>query len=362
MNLDRMLSNAADLQGIPAPTFHEKPRALHMQMLFRQAGLADVALDQSGNVIATLPHENATPLLVSAHLDTVFPLETPLTLSRDERRLSGPGIGDNVIALAALIELAHDLQISPPPFKVVFIANVAEEGLGNLAGMRAIVERYQDDVRAYLVLEGFSQNTLVNRALCIRRYHVHIQTRGGHPWAHPDRPSAVHLLTALAQRVLRLRLDRRRFSTINIGRIEGGTSINTLAAEASMEIDVRALRTQALERFDERLRHLCQQSQVTGSTVQLELIGSRPAGSIPDHHRLVRAALDSLQKHGVSPVRLAIGSTDANIPLSRGYPAICMGLTLGGGAHSLEEYIEIDPLQVGYQALLSLIHHPYLAE
>lgn len=360
MNLERMLANAEDLQRIPAPTFHESQRARRMQQLFRSAGLSTASIDDTGNVIAALPDGESPPLLISAHLDTVFPSDTPLTLIRDENRLAGPGIGDNVIALAALIELAHDLQKAPPPFQVILVANVAEEGLGNLAGMRAIVDRYQGHVRAYLVLEGFSQETVVNRALSIRRFRIAVQAQGGHPWAHADRPSAVHVLVGIAQRVLNLRFDRRRYCTINIGRITGGTSINTLAAEASMDIDVRSIRPLALERFEEKLHQLCRHVQVEGSTIQIEEIGSRPAGAIHDNHPLVQAALECLNNQGIAPVQLAIGSTDANIPLSRGFPAVCLGLTQGGGAHSLEEHIQIAPLPRGYAALLSLIHHPCL--
>ena len=356
MNLERMISNAVLLQGIASPTFGEQPRAFRLRTMFEDVGVTQLEMDPAGNLLASLTQDTAPPLIVSAHLDTVFNDQTDLTLTRDEDRLSGPGIGDNTIALAALVELASDLLTDPPGADVILVANVAEEGLGNLAGMKALVDRFEHRVRAYIVLEGFSQDTLVTRALSIRRYRISAHTRGGHPWAHSDRPSAIHLLTQIAQQLLTRRRDPRSPMTVNIGRIQGGRSINTIAAEACMEADIRSTNVRSLDRFEMFLFRNCRQYNMAPDVVvRVEPIGSRPSGEVADNHPLVRSALHALHAAGIAPVRLAIGSTDANIPLSRGYPAICMGLTRGGGAHSLEEYIEIRPLQRGYAALLTLV-------
>ncbi|MBN2557035.1 MAG: M20/M25/M40 family metallo-hydrolase [Anaerolineales bacterium] len=356
MNLERMLSNAAILQGIASPTFGEQPRAFRLQTMFEEAGVTQLKIDSAGNLLAWLTIDTPPPLIVSAHLDTVFCDQTDLTLTRNGDRLSGPGIGDNTIALAALVELAADLIANPPGADVILAANVAEEGLGNLAGMKALVDCFEHNVRAYIVLEGFSQDTLVTRALSIRRYRINIHTRGGHPWAHPDRPSAIHLLTQIAQLLLTRRRDPRSPMTVNIGRIQGGRSINTIAAEARMELDIRSANVRSLEHYEKFLFQISRQFMDRNVEIHVEPIGARPSGEVADDHPLVRSAMRALHAAGIAPVRLAIGSTDANIPLSRGYPAICMGLTRGGGAHSMEEYIEISPLKRGYAALLTLVH------
>jgi len=354
MNLERLLANAAQLHAIPAPTFHEHERASRLCELMRTVGAVDTAIDPAGNVITTIPGIDP-PLIVSAHLDTVFDVDVPLTLRRTEKELHGPGIGDNTIAVAALVELAAELTQTPPGHRIVLAGNVAEEGLGNLAGMRALVDRMGRDVIAYLVLEGFSQNILVTRGLSIRRYRIRVTTRGGHPWAHAGRPSAIHILTSLAHAITsRLRWQRSRL-TVNIGRIGGGTSINTIASSAFMDIDVRSLHPSAISRFDTFLHQLCTTKAVDEGRINLERIGERPAGEIAPDAPLVRMAITSLQKAGIPSIKMAVGSTDANIPLSLGYPSICMGLTRGGNAHTTEEFIELDPLHRGYAALLDLV-------
>lgn len=354
MNLERLLANAAELHAIPAPTFHEHERAAYLRKLMEAVGAGDSVLDAAGNVITTIPGIEP-PLIVSAHLDTVFDVDVPLTLRRTEGALHGAGIGDNTIAVAALVELAAELIHTPTDHKVLLVGNVAEEGLGNLAGMRALVDRMGKDVIAYLVLEGFSQNILVTRGLSIRRYRIKVTTRGGHPWAHSDRPSAIHLLTSLAHAIT----SRQRWQwsrlTVNIGRIEGGTSINTIASSAFMDIDVRSLHPNAISRFDAFLHQLCTSNAFDKASVELERIGERPAGEISPDAPLVRKAIASLQKAGIASIKMAVGSTDANIPLSLGLPSVCMGLTKGGNAHTTEEFIEVEPLHRGFAALLNLV-------
>jgi len=351
---DRLLEYAIQLQRIPAPTFHEGKRAACLQDMLRSAGIPQTRMDAAGNIVAIIPGVSP-PLIVSAHLDTVFGVDVPHTLRQTATTLHAPGIGDNTISLAALVQLGTELAAAPLHHSVVLVGNVGEEGLGNLAGMRAVVDRFGNDVIAYLVLEGFSQDVLVTQAINIRRYRVSVETQGGHPWAHPQRPSAIHLLAKLANTLTSPRRRRKGRLTVNIGRIEGGTSINSIAASASMQVDVRSIKPLPIHHFEGSLHQLCSSIEVEGSSITCECIGERPGGEIPSDAPLVQQALEALHSAGISPVKMATGSTDANIPLSLGYPAVCMGLTYGGDAHTTEEYIEIEPLHKGYAALKSLV-------
>jgi tripeptide aminopeptidase len=351
MDLKRWVENTLQIQSIPAPTFHEGARAQFMGEVFASLNLLDVRIDEDNNVFARIPGESTPPLIVSAHLDTVFPLETPLKSIRKGNRIIGPGIGDNAIGLAALIELAHDHVGSFSPNDIWLVANVGEEGLGNLLGMRKVVEQYGADVLAYLVLEGMALGHVYHQGLPIHRYRIKASTIGGHAWIHTGRASAIHFMCQIGVKLAKISLpDKPRWS-LNIGRICGGTSINTIAPEAWMELDLRGENQETLESLDAQVLAAIEENAHVKINIDLEQIGNRPAGAIPSDHPLVIAACQALKEVGIRKCRLEAGSTDASVPLSQNLPAICIGLTFGSGAHSLEEHIEIQPLSQGYQAL-----------
>jgi tripeptide aminopeptidase len=351
MDLHRWVKNTLQIQSIPAPTFYEGARAQFMGSVFSSLNLLDIRIDEHHNVFARIPGESPLPLIVSAHLDTVFPLETPLKSIRKGNRIIGPGIGDNALGLAALVELAHDLIGSIPPNDIWLIANVGEEGLGNLLGMRKVVEQFGADVLAYLVLEGMALGHVYHQGLPIHRYRISASTIGGHAWIHAGRASAIHLISQIGAKLAKISLpDEPRWS-LNIGRIGGGTSINTIAPEAWMELDLRGENQETLEVLDTKVLAAIETIAEAEVNISLEQIGHRPAGAIPPDHPLVVAACQALEEVGIRNYRLEAGSTDASVPLSQDLPAICIGLTFGSGAHSLEEHIEIQPLTQGYRAL-----------
>lgn len=359
----RTLAWALELQTIPGPTFDEARRAAWLAARWREMGL-EPTRDEVGNVYARLPGTGAArPVVVSAHLDTVFPVGTRLTPRQAEGRVYGPGIGDNTIGVAGLLGLAWALQRYGPrplPGDVYLVGNVGEEGLGNLRGMHAVVARFAAQPIAYIVLEGLALERIYHRGLWIRRYRVTVRTRGGHSWADYGAPSAVHELAAIVAEAARWRLPRRPRTTFNVGVLHGGTSVNTIAAEASAEVDWRSEARAALERWSQRFVALARSRARPGVEIAVEEIGFRPGGSIPAEHPLVQRALAAYQAHGVEP-HLGIGSTDANVPLSRGYPAVVVGLTRGGGAHTLEEFIETAPLPRGLAALTTLVQQTLAA-
>lgn len=356
MDLDRWLENALRIQAIPAPTFHESARAAYLEQQLKIVGVTEIDVDPDYNVFARIPGGSESPLILSAHLDSVFPLDTDLTSVSTDRIVKGPGIGDNAIAVAALIELAADLLQDEHPGDIWLVGNIAEEGLGNLAGMQAVVQRFQSNPRAYIVLEGMSLGFVYHRGLPIRRYHLEIQTQGGHSWIHTGRPSATHLLLQLGQRVTQLSQPETPRTSLNIGRVEGGTSINTIAAHAGMDIELRSEDEAVVQAFEKHLQAIIREFRSKDLKIDLATIGTRPGGGISPDHPLVAAAVESLEAVGEELITLEIGSTDASWPLSRGLPAVCVGLTRGGEAHSLEEHIEIEPLSRGYQALRYLVN------
>ncbi len=354
---ERLLQLAVQIQQVPAPTFDEARRAAFVRGLFADEGLADAQIDAAGNALARLPGTgSAAPLLVSAHLDTVFPLETDLRLIHQSDRIIGPGIGDNSLGVAGLLGLVWALRQEGILLEgdLWLAANTGEEGLGDLRGMRALVERFGGDVRAYLVLEGMALGHVYHRALGVQRYRVTARTSGGHSWTDYGRPSAIHELSGFVSSLSALKLPAEPRTTLNVGRITGGTSVNTIAAEACLELDLRSESPKALDDLVRRVEGMVRALNRPGVSAQAEVIGQRPAGEIPALHPLVRLAVSSLAEQGLS-ANLTIGSTDANIPLSLGYPAVCVGLTGGAGAHTTNEFIYTAPLGRGLDSLVGLV-------
>jgi acetylornithine deacetylase/succinyl-diaminopimelate desuccinylase-like protein len=362
MDLRRLLTRALSIQAIPAPTFEEMARAEFLQAEFEHAGLLDVEKDEIGNLYGRVPGEDKSPVVVSAHLDTVFPIHTNLAAHRKGDRITGPGIGDNALSLSTLVELALDLTRSKPAGDVWLVANVCEEGLGNLRGMYKVVDRFGEQVGAYIVLEGMALGNIYHRGLRARRYRITATTEGGHSWIHAGKPSAIHIMLELGAEIVRLTLPETPRTTLNIGRMQGGKSVNSIAASAHLDIDLRSHDEETLVLMEEKLRSLAAAYAKDTAEIDVSIIGRRPGGEIEETHPLVRAAIRGLEEAGVKRYLLKSGSTDANVPLSMNLPAVCVGLTHGGGAHSMNEFIEISPIRTGYRSLLNLISAAFMLD
>jgi tripeptide aminopeptidase len=360
--VNQVLDLAVAIQQIPAPTFAEARRAEFIYQRFLAEGLSSISRDADNNVFACLPGKgNALPLVISAHLDTVFPETTDLAISRSADEIAGPGIGDNSLGLAGLFGLLWSLRPrgGSLPGDIWLVANVGEEGLGNLRGMRAVVDRFGDEVQAYLVLEGMALGHIYHRGLGVRRYRISVHTAGGHSWVDYGRPSAVHELAALITCLTDLRVPLEPRTTLNVGKISGGTSVNTIAADATLELDLRSEAIGELDRLSAQVEAAVAEACRSGVEVVAEVIGFRPPGEISSDHRLVRLAWQCLEAQGVRP-HLHIGSTDANVPLSRGLPAVCIGLTTGFGAHTRSEFIQTRPLAQGLAQLVALVERIFI--
>lgn len=352
------------VQQIPAPTGDEGRRAAWIAQRWQQAGFADVAVDDEANVYARIPGDARSPaLLLSAHTDTVFGHDVDLSVRYDQAsgRIHGPGIGDNSAGVAALLTLADSLAALPmPPVDIWLVANSREEGLGDLAGMRAAVDRLAPNLGAAIVIEGMGLGRIVHRGLGSRRYRISVDAPGGHSWSDFGSASALHVIALLAADLARLRVPESPRTTFNIGRLMGGTSVNTIAQQAWLELDLRSEETGALHRLIDQVLAIvgiyqAAKWQRRGVQVRAAVIGDRPPGEIPATHPLVVAANATLAAVGYSGATdLRISSTDANIPLSRGIPAVCVGVTDGGNAHRVEEWMQVAPLAKGMAHLLLL--------
>ena len=362
--VEQLAELSIEVQQIPAPTGAEAVRANWVQKQFVQLKLADVSQDGLYNVFARIPGRREAPaLLVSAHTDTVFPANTDLSVRIDgaSGRIYGPGIGDNSAGVAALLMLAELLaQLPAPPVDIWLVANSGEEGLGDLRGMRGAVDRLGSRIGASVVIEGMGLGRVVHRALGSRRYRIAARAPGGHSWSDFGTASAVHALVQLAADLSRLRVPETPRTTFNIGRISGGRSVNTIAQEAMLELDLRSEEPEALAQAIDDVLAIVQAYQTPDWArrdvrIEASVIGDRPPGGIDAAHPLVRAALSALHDVGWQGAPdLRISSTDANIPLSRGIPAVCVGVTEGGSAHRLEEWMLKAPLGPGMRHLTLL--------
>jgi len=355
---DSVLELAIQIQQIAAPTFAEGPRGEFVRGLFQKENLKDVSMDSLGNVYARLPgrQKKANPLVISAHLDTVFPVSVNLHWKREGDRLFAPGIGDNSLGVAALFGVLHALREKKINLEhdVWFVANTGEEGLGDLRGMRGVVERFEADVLGYLVLEGLALGHVYHHAIGVRRYRITAKTAGGHSWADYGQPSAVHELASLVTQLTSIRLPRAPRTTMNVGTIHGGTGINVLAAEAKCELDLRSEEPKALLKLIHQVEKILKDADRDGVRIMAEIIGERPAGEIPADHPLVELAMRCVREQGLDAA-LTAGSTDANIPLSCGIPAVVLGISTGGGAHTVNEYVDIEPIAKGVESVVRLV-------
>lgn len=355
--VNRVVERAIQIQQIPAPTFQEQKRAEFVRDSFAAEELEDICMDETGNVFARWAGKGeGKPLIISAHLDTVFPMETNLRLSRGTDLIHGPGLGDNSLGVAALFGLLWSLRDRSlqPRGDIWLVANVCEEGLGDLRGMKAVVDRFKENVHAYLVLEGLALGHVYHRAVGVKRYRVTAHTSGGHSWSDYGQPSAVHELAKLVVELASLSLPTHPRTTMNVGRIYGGTSVNVIASEASLDLDLRSEGQEALTALVSAVDRLIQKANRAGVSVEAQVIGQRWAGEISADHPLVRLAKDSLYELGLD-AGLISGSTDANVPLSKGYPAIVLGVTTGGSAHTVHEYINTKPIAQGLEQLVKFV-------
>ncbi|MEM7133221.1 MAG: M20/M25/M40 family metallo-hydrolase [Chloroflexota bacterium] len=359
----RLRELAIQIQQIPSPTGNEAQVAQWIAEHLSRLGIQEVLTDNLHNVLARIPGQHSrSVLMVSAHTDTVFPLDTDLSyrVVEEEGLVYGASIGDNSAGVAALLYLAECLcQVTRPPVDIWLVANSGEEGLGDLRGMKAAVDRLQDRLGASIVIEGMGLGRIVHQGLGSKRYRISVKAPGGHSWSDFGSPSAIHILSQIAGEIAQWQVPGTPRTTFNIGMIDGGTSVNTVAQHASLELDLRSEDRNELKALASRTEKLVARFRTDllrepEVEIALDVIGDRPSGQIPANHPLISAAQEALQVSGIQKSSLRISSTDSNVPLSRGIPSVCVGATEGGGAHRAEEWINSSLMPYGAHHLLLL--------
>ena len=345
------------LVAIPAPPFAEQDRANAILALFTSLGLANPHLDEEGNALAELrgapPATDGPMLLLSAHLDTVFPAGTSCTATEEGTRILAPGACDNAAGLTALLAMAAALQFASivPPVTILFCANTGEEGAGDLRGMRHLFTdgQYAGRLASALVLDGAGDSAIVTRALGSQRFRLTLSGPGGHSWSDFGTPNPILLLARILTTLADLPLPVSPRTSLNAGLISGGTSVNSIPASASVELDLRSTDPVTLQHIADRLRTsaadvLATANQATPSyppaVLEIELIGNRPAAMLPAGSPLLHT-LHAVDRHLGLRSEIRIGSTDANLPLSLGVPAVAVGTGgIGGGIHTIAEWYD----------------------
>jgi acetylornithine deacetylase/succinyl-diaminopimelate desuccinylase-like protein len=338
---------------IAAPTGEETERGEWVARRFRDCGLSEIHTDAAGNVVGRRSGaHDLPPVAICAHLDTVFPRGTDLSIRRDGERLVGPGINDNGRGLAVMLALAGEIDgvrlRSKHPIE--FVATTGEEGAGDLRGAKHYFATRGRGAHAMVALDGAGDERIIHRALGSRRFRVSYSGPGGHSWAAFGVPNAVHAAASAAARLAALPLPSAPRTTLSVGRIGGGLSVNSIPDSAWIEIDLRSTSTPHLDDLERALRRIAEQAMADENArravgtralkFRIEAIGARPCGETPPEHDLVRAAMDATRLVGRQP-DLALASTDANIPIANGIPAIAIGAGgRGGDAHTHIEWFD----------------------
>jgi len=365
-NHDAQIAKQIEIAQIPAPGFEEAKRAAFIEGEFRRLGLQNVTIDGIGNVLGLLPGRSERMLAIAAHLDTVFPAGTDVTVKKQGARLVGPGLVDDCRGLTAMLALVAALRHAGIQTNqtLLFVADVGEEGLGNLRGIRYLFEQgqYRERIDSFISIDGADTAVITSREIGSRRYRLAVKGPGGHSYIDFGRVNPAHALSRIIARFAEIEAPKRPKTTYNVGRIGGGTSVNSIPFEAWAEIDMRSEEEGALDKVEAQMLEFAragveEENRLRGASgtkleIDAKLLAVRRATRTPDDAALVRAALWAARAMGLTP-ELKAGSTDSNVPENRGVQA----LTIGGGGkggsyHSLEEWFEPEGAYKGIQQIL----------
>ncbi len=354
---DETVAQAVAIQQIPAPTFDESQRAAYVREQFAALGLEQIDTDDVFNVYGLMRGTGSSEkqIMISAHTDTVFPAESDLTTRQQGSVIYGPGLGDNSMGVAGMLGLVAALnrEALRPAADVWFVATSREEGLGDLGGIRAAYDRLKGQIDHVVNIEGLSFGYIYHAGIAVRRLRIIAKAEGGHSWLHFGRPSAIHGVIRLGEKITATQLSNTPRTTYNIGIIKGGQSINSIAAQAELWLDMRSEEQDALQDLEARVRGYVDALTSSELAFDIEVVGDRPAGAISVDAPIVHGAMAALAAVGVRG-SLERGSTDGNIPLADGCPTVTVGITRGGNAHRMDEFMETEPVARGLKQLILL--------
>ncbi len=348
-----------ELGKIPAPSRQEDKRAAFCREWLIAQGAKDVTIDEAKNVICKINCEGQKDLAVfMAHMDIVFPDLEPLTVTQKGRKLYAPGIGDDTSNLVNLLMAAKYILKNEPKLNMGFliVANACEEGLGNLDGCKEIVKTYGDQIKAFYSFDGY-MSQCTNIAVGSHRYKITVKTSGGHSWLNFGEPNAIEILCNLVEKLYALEVPSEAKTTYNVGCIQGGTTVNTVAQEASMLFEFRSTSQKCLELMHQKLEETIEamrgEFQIT-----TELLGVRPGNGDIDQEALkayTEKSKEIIREFYEGDLDCDAYSTDANIPLSIGILANTIGTVKGACAHTREEWVDLDSLPAGMKIALSIL-------
>ncbi|MEE1199294.1 MAG: M20/M25/M40 family metallo-hydrolase [Christensenellales bacterium] len=351
-----------ELCAIPAPSYHEEKRAEFCKRWFEENGAEGVYIDEALNVICPWGVTGENDLIaVLAHMDTVFPDMEPLPFEERDGKMFCPAVGDNTANLAVMMLAARYVMRHCTPGKtgVLFVANTCEEGLGNLKGCRKVVDAFSDRIRSLISVDYCSLRNVINGAVGSRRYRVEVLTEGGHSDIDFGKRNAVHAMAEIICDLYAVEIPVREGMRIsyNVGTIAGGTAVNSIAQKAEMLYEYRSNHEIGLKDMEKKFTEVIQRYRDSGLEVRVELLGDRPcAGKVdPDRMKALNDWIGSAIREtlGVEP-QFGINSTDCNYPLSLGIPAVCIGACQGKGAHTREEWLDVESLKDGMRLVLSV--------
>jgi tripeptide aminopeptidase len=355
-NIPSLINLTEEICRIPSPTGQEEKKA---HSIFDRLSEDQVSIDEVENVLYL--HNNIDEsnriIVVAAHIDTVFPDNIEIKPEIRDNKLYAPSVLDNSVNVAALlfiIEMFNKLNIN---FKkgILFAFNVGEEGLGNLKGIRHIVDKWKSNIDGVIAVDG-GYEKIVNKAVGSMRYRLEINTEGGHSWSNFGNENAILHAARLIDRLYKINVPKEPKTTYNVGLINGGISVNTIAQNAEMMLDFRSEEGSCLEQLIkeyERILLAVHDNSYDKVSRESKLIGERPCGI--NYHNPYPEIIEAVREDMGMVTEFASGSTDANIPMSMGIPAISFGVGKGFGSHTTEEYLEIDSLETGLEHLIRFI-------
>ena len=368
-NSQEALDLLMELAKIPAPSNHEEKRAAFCKEWLTKQGAKGVYIDEALNVVYPVGNVESGPLVVfMAHTDVVFPDTEELPMRVEDGKLYCPGIGDDTIHLVALLMAAKYIaqnNLVPKDVGMLLVANAGEEGLGNLKGCKKIFEKYGDRVTEFVTFDGpFAPNATAGKIATVavgsKRYKIEIETEGGHSYSKFGNRNAIAYLASLIDTLYTIKVPTRGKTTYNVGLISGGTSVNTIAQHAEMLYEFRSDNREDLAEMEEHFNAAIAFYATKGIKVTVTVVGSRPCGIEVDaerHNALISRTQATVEKYfGFVPIT-GSASTDCNIPLSMGIPSVEVSCGRGGGAHTREEFIEIDSQVPGIKLAYELILH-----
>ena len=353
---EEYLNDLKELAQIPAPSHFEDQRAAWVKAWLEHHGATGVIIDEAKNVVFPFHAEGCNELTVfNAHLDVVFPDMEPLPFHEADGKYFAPGIGDdtaNIIALLQMAAMAIEMDLQPQK-GLLFVFNSCEEGLGNLKGTRQLMKDYGDRITKWFAIDG-GLDSYINKAVGSKRYEITIETEGGHSYGAFGNRNAIHYMAKMIDSFYSIKAPDFGKTTYNVGVIEGGTTVNSIAQKCTMLYEYRSDDIRGMEYMDKFFDTVIAMYRNMGITVDVNMVGDRPCMAEGVDMAPICEEMEACGKaHGVEMTAHA-GSTDCNIPHNMGIPAVCFGVYKGKGAHTREEWIDIESTKLGMKILASL--------